>query len=138
MAEVLAIIQPLTGQWFTKEVAKNVVFDLHFQDLAALFANRTLLSFITFTCLNGSIFITLMATKKEHHGKGYGTKLYRWFENCVRRNGFNSIKVQTVPGDVNPNYHGTRAFYEKQGFVFVKRYNELWEHGAIELVKNLK
>jgi GNAT superfamily N-acetyltransferase len=131
----LSIITPLTGDWFTKDVVENIAFDLHFQDMAAFYVHGRMTSFIVFTGMDGSVLITLMATARECHGRGYGTRLYQWFERYIRRRGCDTVRLQTVPGDINPNYRSTIAFYEKLGFVFTKRYNELWEHGAVEYAK---
>jgi GNAT superfamily N-acetyltransferase len=135
--QVLEIVRPLTGSWFTKEVAESLPNDLHFHDLAALFLNGAMQSFITFTGMDGAVLVALMATAYDSRGRGYGTRLYQWSESYVRRIGFNRIRLQTVPADVNPNYRSTISFYEKQGFVFVKRYDGLWEHGAVEYEKKL-
>jgi len=42
-----------------------------------------------------------------------------------------------VPPDVKPVYQATIRFYEKHGFVLRKKYTELWENGAVELVRTL-
>jgi hypothetical protein len=135
--KIVKIINTMTGKWFTANVAENVVYDLYYQDLILLFDKREIQSFILFTCIDGSIQIMLMATRIDKHNMGYGKRLYEWFEKYIKQRGFNSIIVQTVPDDVNENYKGTINFYNKRGFKFKKRYNELWEHGAIELEKKL-
>lgn len=48
---------------------------------------------------------------------------------------FDRVVVFTVPPDVKPVYGATVKFYEKHEFVIKKRYRELCEDGAIELVK---
>jgi ribosomal protein S18 acetylase RimI-like enzyme len=45
--------------------------------------------------------------------------------------------VYTVPPDTKPAYCATLDFYEKHGFRITRRYEELWESGALELVKEL-
>jgi len=51
--------------------------------------------------------------------------------------GFERVVTLTVPPDVKPVYQATIRFYEKHGFVLRKKYTELWENGAVELVRTL-
>ncbi len=125
------------GDWFTENVPDDLLSDLRFQDALILIDDGRIQAFIAFTGIDRAIQIMMFATRRAERGKGYGTLLYRRFEDFIARYGVSTIRVQTVPPEANPNYLSTVAFYEKQGFKIVKRYAELWEHGAIELEKML-
>jgi ribosomal protein S18 acetylase RimI-like enzyme len=129
------IIDGLTGNWFTKEVGQNYSVDLYYQDLFVLYEKNKIKSFIIFTCIDGYITITLFATNYVDRNKGYGTILYKKFEKHCINNGFNKFLIQTVPEEVNINFHDTIKFYEKHGYKITKKYKELWENGAIEMEK---
>jgi ribosomal protein S18 acetylase RimI-like enzyme len=94
-------------------------------------------SFLMFTSLDGCINITLMGTHPGCHGQGYGSMLIERLLQRALALGFNKIGVMTVPADMKPAYQATIGFYKKHGFVETKRYQELWESGAVELVRIL-
>jgi GNAT superfamily N-acetyltransferase len=135
--KILEIVKELTGNYFTKEVMASVPFDLYYQDLVVLYINRKIESFIIFTCIDGYITITLIATRYKNRNKGYGTILYKYFEKEMIKNGFKHFLVQTVPEEANTNFHDTIEFYKKQGYKINKLYKELWENGALELIKEI-
>ena len=134
---ITGIISGLTGDWFTKDAAEYIPLDLYYQDMFFLFNKGEAVSFIIFTCIDGKITITLMATKPENRNAGYGTTLFRHFEKYVKEKLFRTILVQTVPQESNPNYRGTIAFYKKMGFEMTRVFKDLWETGAIQLEKSL-
>lgn len=131
------ITELLTGRWFTNNVPEDTERDLMFQDVVCLSINGVIVSFIMFTCLDGMINISIMGTHPNYRGKGLGTIIISYFFTYVKNLGFEYIKVFTVPPDVKNSYMETVNFYEKNGFKIEKRYNELWENGAIELIKGL-
>ncbi len=135
--EVVAIARMLMGEWFTDGVPEETRRDLMFQDLFVLKFDGQVVSFIVFTCWDGSIQITLMGTHPDHRGKGFGSMLMERFFEHVRELGFDRVVALTVPPDAKPSYQLTVRFYESHGFRLTRRYNELWESGAIELVKEL-
>jgi len=135
--EVVNIARLLTDKWFTSGVPEDTERDLLFQDAYCLKCDGKLASFIVFTCWDGSIYITLMATHPEYMNKGLGSVLISNFFEHIKKLGFNRIVVLTVPPDINPLYSSTVKFYEKQGFIISKRYNEIWQNGALELMKEL-
>jgi Acetyltransferases len=132
------ITELLTMKWFTKNVPEDTERDLMFQDVVCLSVNGLIVSFIMFTCLDGTINISIMGTHPDYRGKGLGTVIINYFFKYVKSLGFEYIKVFTVPPDVKVSYKDTVNFYIKNGFVVEKRYNELWENGAIELIKDLQ
>ena len=132
------ITELLTVRWFTNNVPGDTERDLMFQDAVCLSINGLIVSFIMFTCLDGTINISIMGTHPDYRGKGLGTAIIKYFFTYVRSLGFECIKVFTIPPDVKISYKETIDFYEKNGFKIEKRYNELWENGAVELLKNLK
>jgi ribosomal protein S18 acetylase RimI-like enzyme len=136
--EIVSIANALTSQWFTANVPGDTYQDLGFQDIMVLRQSERIVSFIMFTCLDGDIHISLMGTRPELIGKGYGSQLMNEFISYVKSLGFKRIVVYTVPPDKKPSYHATMAFYEKHGFTFTKRYDELWEAGAIQLTRILE
>ena len=135
--EIVAIADALTSRWFTSNVPEDTYHDLGFQDIMILKQSETIVSFIMFTCLDGDIHISLMGTRPELIGRGYGSKLMNEFIGYVKSLGFKRIVVYTVPPDQKPSYNATLAFYEQHGFTFTKRYDELWESGAIQLIRTL-
>jgi len=135
--EILQIIDSVTITWFTKEVYEYVPYDLKFQDVILLIKKRKIIGFIMYTCLDGKITMTLMAIHKDYQGKGYGTLMYRKLEENMKNKGFTNIMLQTIPPDVNANYEKTIKFWINQGFEITRRYNELWDHGAIEMEKKI-
>jgi ribosomal protein S18 acetylase RimI-like enzyme len=135
--KIIGIIKELTGNYFTKDVMENAPFDLYYQDLVVLYINGQIESFIIFTCIDGYITITLIATRYKNRNKGYGTILYKYFEKEMIKNGFKHFLVQTVPEEANANFHDTIEFYKKQGYKINKLYKELWENGALELIKEI-
>jgi len=135
--EILEIIDSVTTTWVTKEVYEYVPYDLKYQDVIVLIKNQKIIGFIMYTCLDGKIAMTLMAIHKDHQGKGYGTLIYEKLEENMKNKGFTTIMLQTIPPDINANYIKTIKFWNNQGFKITKRYNELWDHGAIEMEKNL-
>jgi GNAT superfamily N-acetyltransferase len=137
VGKIIEIIKELTGNYFTKEVMENVPFDLFYQDLAVLYIKNKIESFIIFTCIDGYITITLIATRYKNRNKGYGTIIYKYFEKKMVKRGFKHFLLQTVPEESNKNYHDTIEFYKKQGYKINKIYKELWESGAVELIKEI-
>lgn len=135
--EIVVIAQELTSRWFTQNVPGDTYRDLGFQDVLILKKGDVIVSFIMFTSLDGTIQISLMGTRPESMGKGYGSILMNELCSHVKSLGFNRIIVYTVPPDKKPAYSSTLGFYKKQGFRITKRFEELWESGALQLVKEV-
>ncbi len=123
--------------WFTSNVPDDTCRDLAFQDAFVLKQSDRVLSFIVYTCIDGSIQITLMGTRPEAIGKGLGSILLQGFCAHIKGMGFGRIVAYTVPPDRKPAYLPTLRFYEKNGFKVARRFDELWESGALQLVKEL-
>jgi GNAT superfamily N-acetyltransferase len=81
--------------------------------------------------------ITLMGTNPRYRGMGYGSRLIEYLFDHARQLRFCTVEVFTVPPGKKPAYHSTVAFYQKHGFVIEKEYQELWECGAVRLIKKL-
>jgi GNAT superfamily N-acetyltransferase len=135
--EIVSIARDLTSRWFTRNVPDDTYRDLGFQDVLVLKVAGRIISFIMYTCLDGTIQISLMGTRLESMGKGYGSKLMKEFFRHIKTLGFDRIMVYTVPPDKKPAYMSTLSFYQKHGFRITRRYEELWESGAIQLVYDL-
>ena len=135
--EIIAIARLLSGTWFTANVPEDTRKDLLFQDALCYRHAGRILSFLVFTSWDGSLHITLMGTHPEHRGKGYGSILLQRLVEHAASLGFERLVALTVPPEVNPHFQETLRFYAKHGFVLTKRYIELWEDGALELVKTL-
>jgi GNAT superfamily N-acetyltransferase len=135
--EIVRIAALLTEHWFTANVPGDIRRDLAFHDAWCLYEAEQLRSFLVFTSLDGNLNITLMGTHPGCHGHGYGSRLMERFLQYAQELGYDRIVALTVPADVKPAYQATVAFYKKHGFVETKRYHELWENGALELVKSL-
>ncbi|WP_160679855.1 GNAT family N-acetyltransferase [Clostridium sp. C8-1-8] len=132
------ITELLTVKWFTNNVPEDTERDLMFQDVVCLSVDGLIVSFIMFTCLDGTINISIMGTDPDYRWKGFGTTIINYFFKYVKSLGFKYIRVFTVPPEVKISYKETLSFYEKNGFKIEKRYTELWENGAIELIKDLQ
>ena len=135
--EIVCIAQELTIKWFTSNVPDDTSRDLLFQDVLILKNAAYVESFIMYTCLDGIIQLSLMGTRLESRGKGFGSLLLEAFFKHIKQMGFKQIMVYTVPPDTKPAYAATLRFYQKHGFRIVRRYNELWENGALQLIKDL-
>jgi ribosomal protein S18 acetylase RimI-like enzyme len=131
------IAKSLTSKWFTVNVPDDTLRDLMFHDVLCLQRDKKILSFLMFTSRDGMMDITLFGTRLEYQRQGLGSKLIEHFFNYARGLGFETATAMTVPEDVKPAYGSTMRFYKKHGFKLVKRYNELWESGALLLVKKL-
>ena len=136
-AEIVSIAQELTSSWFTPNVPNDTYYDLSFQDVMILKEAGRIVSFIMFTCLDGTIQLSLMGTRLESRTKGFGSILIHKFFEHIKSIGFNRIMVYTVPPDTKPAYSTTLSFYQKHGFRITRRFEELWESGALQLVKDL-
>lgn len=135
--QILAIARELTGEWFTPDVCESLPNDLKFHDALCLEVDGRVASFITFSSMDGSLYITLMGTDPSLRGQGHGSKLMEVLFDHARSLGFGGIVAQTVPPSAKPCYAATVGFYEKHGFVIEKEYTELWETGALQLRKKL-
>jgi ribosomal protein S18 acetylase RimI-like enzyme len=135
--EIVSIAQELTSAWFTPNVPNDTYYDLGFQDVMILKESGRIVSFIMFTCLDGTIQLSLMGTRVDSRTKGFGSILISKFCEHIKNIGFHQIMVYTVPPDTKPAYSATLRFYQKHGFRITRRFEELWDSGAIQLVKDL-
>jgi ribosomal protein S18 acetylase RimI-like enzyme len=78
-----------------------------------------------------------MGTRLEARAKGFGSILLHAFCEHIQRLGFHRIMVYTVPPDKKPAYAATLRFYQRHGFKITRRFEELWDSGALQLVKDL-
>jgi ribosomal protein S18 acetylase RimI-like enzyme len=134
---IVHIAELLTEHWFTPNVPEDTRRDLLFQDALCLYEDEHLRAFLVFTSWDGDIQITLMGTHPQYHHRGYASILMEHFFQHVQTLGFDRIIAMTVPADVKPSYAPTIAFYKKHGFMETRRFTELWEQGALELVKTI-
>ncbi len=135
--EIVSIAQELTSSWFTLNVPNDTYYDLGYQDVMILKQAGRIVSFIMFTCLDGTIHLSLMGTRLESRTRGFGSILINKFCEHIQSLGFNRIMVYTVPPDKKPAYSATLRFYQRHGFRITRRFEELWDCGAIQLVKEL-
>lgn len=135
--EILSIVEELTGAFFTEDVAPATRLDLTFQDVLCARAEGRIRSFLMFTGLDGAIHITLMGTSSSYRRQGLGSALLKRLELHATKLGYDELVTFTVPPTAKPAYQSTVDFYQKHGFVVVKRYTELWQIGAWELRKSL-
>jgi len=136
--QIVAISEELVGEWFTPEVPEDVALDLKFQDALCLEGGGKVIAFIVFTSYNGALNPTLMATRPEARGQGYGSQLMAHLIEHARQLGFKQIDVETFPPEQKPCYGATVAFYQKHGFVIDRVVSGLWDTGpALKLVRRL-
>lgn len=135
IVSIYKIAQDYTRDYFTLNLPDDTKNDLLFQQVIYLDSNNEIVSFIVFTCWDGSPNITLMATKREYCGKGYGNELINHLVSYLTELGFNRIELLTVPPEVKPIYKNTVAFYKNMGFNIEKVYSQLWESGAMKMIK---
>ncbi len=136
-AEIVQIARLLTEHWFTANVPEDIQRDLMFHDALCLYEDGQMQAFLVFTSLDGNLQITLMGTHPHCRGNGYGSLLMEHLFQHAASLGFEQVVAMTVPPDVKPAYQATLAFYRKHGFIVTRRYEELWENGALELIKRL-
>ncbi|MCU0523124.1 MAG: GNAT family N-acetyltransferase [Anaerolineae bacterium] len=136
--QIVGVAEQLTEQWFTPNVPDDARRDLLFHDALCLYEDGQMRGFLMFTSRDGRIEVTLMGIDPACRARGYGSMLMdRLFEHA-RKLGFTQVVAMTVPPDRKPTYAATVAFYESHGFAVTRRYDELWEDGALELVKDLQ
>lgn len=135
--QIVSIARQLTGEWFTPDVAESLPNDLKFHDALCMEVGGSIVSFITFSSMDGSLYITLMGTDPSVRGQGHGSRLMEALFDHARGLGFGDIVVQTVPPSAKPCYAATVGFYQKHGFVIEREYTELWQTGALQLRKKL-
>lgn len=70
----------------------------------------------------GHVYLSLMMLTKEKQKKGLGTIVYKYFENWVRNEGANIIRIDVVDDYEN----NVLPFWEKMGFVTKKRDELTW------------
>jgi ribosomal protein S18 acetylase RimI-like enzyme len=135
--EIIAIVERLTGDWFTADVAPATRRDLLFQDTICVRSDGRICSFVMFTSHDGALHITLMGTLPECRGRGFGTSLIDHLVAHAMQLGFDQIVTFTVPPAAKPVFRSTLDFYKRRGFRVVKEYTELWQSGALELRMDL-
>ncbi len=135
--EIVRLATLLTDPWFTPNVPADTRRDLRFHDAFCLVEDDRMRAFLVFTGRDGRIEISLMGTDPACRGRGYGSLLMERFLQHARDLGYEQAVAMTVPPEVKPAYAATVAFYKRHGFVEARRYTELWEAGALELVCDL-
>jgi GNAT superfamily N-acetyltransferase len=136
--EIVNLARQLTPKWFTANVPEDTRKDLLFQDAFCLRQDGRLVSFIVFTGWDGGLHITLFGTDPSQQNHGWGIIVLNRFCDYARQLHYTKIHILTVPPDIKPVYKETVQFYQNRGFVLTRRYANLWEHDAIELVKSLE
>ncbi|GFN33978.1 GNAT family N-acetyltransferase [Paenibacillus xylaniclasticus] len=131
--DIKNIITELTDEWFSDDVIDDIGLDLRFHDSLCLLQDGHVVSFINYTSFDGSLRISLMATKKGLRGKGYGSSLLTHLFNTTIEYGIGRIDLLTVPPHTNALYNETVGFYIKHGFKVKQEYPEYWENGALHL-----
>ena len=125
--QIVEIANDYTQDYFTHNVPEDTRTDLQFQRVLYLKCENEIMSFIVFTCLDGTPQIMLMATKRPYASRGYGKQCMQYFAEHLKGLGFKNVDVMTVPPRTKPVYASTLRFYQNAGFRIVKEYTELWE-----------
>ncbi len=130
---VVKIIESLGRDWFSDGVSGETRRDLSLQHLLTAEEGGKIVSFLTFTSVEGDIRIGMIATQNDLRNRGYGKSLIKKLKELAISMGYNRITCLTVPENSNPNYASTLTFYERCGFKVTKRLTEIWQSGALEL-----
>ena len=131
--EIYDLAKEYTKDYFTANFPDDMRIDMNFQRVFYLSEKGRIVSCIVYTCLDGSIHITMMLTDRSYAGKGYGTRLMAEFVKHVSEYGIRSIELYTFSLKTKPVYSSTIAFYERNGFQIVNEHRDLWEKGTITL-----
>jgi ribosomal protein S18 acetylase RimI-like enzyme len=135
--DIISVVESLTGEWFTADVAPATRRDLLFQDVLCATLDECIRAFVMFTSHDGALQITLMGTHLEYRGRGIGSKLMERLVAHARSLGFDELVTLTVPPASRPAFKSTLDFYIEHGFNVAREYPGLWQSGAIELRKRL-
>jgi catechol 2,3-dioxygenase-like lactoylglutathione lyase family enzyme/GNAT superfamily N-acetyltransferase len=74
--------------------------------------------------------IHVMGVRREHHGRGCGTKLVEAAESHLRERRFELLVVKTLgPSRGDAGYARTRRFYLARGFRPIEEFHGVWSHG---------
>ncbi|WP_237698674.1 GNAT family N-acetyltransferase [Pyrococcus yayanosii] len=128
------------SEWFNEAGLRAIEEDLK-SEITFIALDKEVLGFITVKSLNEKVLeILWMAVRREHRGKGIGSKLLNFVEEWAKEHRFEVLLVKTS-GDLSYKpYDETRKFYEKNGFVsvaLIDPYPE-WGEPALIYVKCLK
>ncbi len=127
-------------EWFNEAGLRAIEEDLK-SEITFIALEKEVLGFITVKPINKkALEILWMAVKREHHGKGIGSRLLLVVEEWAREKDFEVLVVKTS-GELNYKpCDKTRCFYEKMGFArvaLVDPYPE-WGESALIYVKMYK
>ena len=71
--------------------------------------------------------LSVMGVRKEYHGKGIGTELFRKARERAVRSGYSFLQVKTVRMGEYPEYDDTNRFYISLGFREFEVFPSLWD-----------
>ncbi len=89
-----------------------------------------------------SIDLYVLGIKRDFHGRGIGSQLYKLIETDMKNKKVTYIQVNTLsPKAKNKDYLLTLKFYLKIGFVPLEEFPDLWgEDGytpCLQLIKHI-
>ena len=132
--QVYQIAADYARDMFTKNFPEDILADMRLQWGAVLLdEDGRVASCIVFTGIDGSAHISMMATRRDLAGIGYGKRLMEGFVEYVSSIGYSSIELYTFSPETNPKYISTIGFYKNAGFTVVREYPDLWEPGTVTL-----
>ena len=128
-------------EWFgIEEAIVSYRRNIEQMDTRVAALDETVVGFLTLRRHGAhSAEIQVMAVAREHHRAGIGTALVRHVEAELSADGVEFFQVKTLaPSHPDPNYAGTRLFYEGLGFQPLEE-NELWgsANPCLVLIKHL-
>lgn len=118
---VMKVAKSLNPGWFDDYAISNEIpLDLKLHRGFVAIQNNKRVGFITFSSEDGDIKITWLGVTLESHRNGIGGLLLKELEKLATSLAVKKIEVETLSEkeDWEP-YNRTRAFYIKNGFVFV-------------------
>jgi putative hydrolase of HD superfamily len=128
--------------WFGIESAiVNYIREVANMETWAIIENENAIGFISLNKHNNyTAEIHVMGVLESHHRQHVGQMLITEAENFLSENNFQFLQVKTLSESrENEEYHRTRKFYQKMGFIPVEEFKTLWgnDNPCLLLIKAL-
>ncbi|AZR72993.1 hypothetical protein BBF96_06040 [Anoxybacter fermentans] len=132
----------LLPQYFSKPTLEAVRNNISRHDGYVATVNDKFVGFISFLVGRSNYHngkISWMAVHPEFQNRGIGKKLLKVVENYLKSKNIEVIEVNTLAENSDyPQFHRTRQFYKKHGFIEVSRYKDSLDDSVEILVLQKK